>query len=114
MAVLKMTIDKSNRISKINKEIYGHFSEHLGRCIYGGIYVGEDSPIPNVRGIRTDVVEAFKAIKVPVVRWPGGCFADTYHWMDGIGPKESRKKIVNTNWGGVTEDNSFALDRTKI
>ena len=107
MAVLKMTIDKSNRISKINKEIYGHFSEHLGRCIYGGIYVGEDSPIPNVRGIRTDVVEAFKAIKVPVVRWPGGCFADTYHWMDGIGPKESRKKIVNTNWGGVTEDNSF-------
>ncbi len=68
MAVLKMTIDKSNRISKINKEIYGHFSEHLGRCIYGGIYVGEDSPIPNVRGIRCDVVEAFKAIKVPVVR----------------------------------------------
>lgn len=107
MSVLKMTIDSSNRISKINKEIYGHFSEHLGRCIYGGIYVGEDSPIPNVRGIRTDVVEAFKAIKVPVVRWPGGCFADTYHWMDGIGPKESRKKIVNTNWGGVTEDNSF-------
>lgn len=107
MATLKMTIDKSNKISKINKEIYGHFSEHLGRCIYGGIYVGEDSPIPNVRGIRTDVVEALKAIKVPVVRWPGGCFADTYHWMDGIGPKESRKKIVNTNWGGVTEDNSF-------
>lgn len=107
MATLKMTIDKSNKISKINKEIYGHFSEHLGRCIYGGIYVGEDSPIPNVRGIRTDVVEALKAIKVPVVRWPGGCFADTYHWMDGIGPKETRKKIVNTNWGGVTEDNSF-------
>lgn len=107
MATLKMTIDKSNQISKINKEIYGHFAEHLGRCIYGGIYVGEDSPIPNVRGIRTDVVEALKAIKVPVVRWPGGCFADTYHWMDGIGPKETRKKIVNTNWGSVTEDNSF-------
>lgn len=107
MAALKMTIDKSNKISKINKEIYGHFAEHLGRCVYGGIYVGEDSPIPNVRGIRKDVVEALKAIKIPVVRWPGGCFADTYHWMDGVGPKESRKKIVNTNWGGVTEDNSF-------
>lgn len=107
MTALKMTIDKSNRISKINKEIYGHFSEHLGRCIYGGIYVGKDSPIPNVNGFRTDVVEAFKAIKLPVLRWPGGCFADTYHWMDGIGPQETRKKIVNINWGGVTEDNSF-------
>ncbi len=107
MSTLKMTIDKSNKISKINKEIYGHFAEHLGRCIYGGIYVGEDSPIPNVKGMRKDVIEALKAIKVPVVRWPGGCFADTYHWMDGIGPKEDRKKIVNVNWGGVTEDNSF-------
>ena len=107
MATLKMTIDQTNRISKINKEIYGHFAEHLGRCIYGGIYVGEDSPIPNIKGFRKDVVEALKAIKVPVVRWPGGCFADTYHWRDGIGPKETRRKIVNVNWGGVTEDNSF-------
>ncbi len=107
MATLKMTIDKSNKISKIDKDIYGHFSEHLGRCIYGGIYVGKDSPIPNINGFRTDVVEAFKAIKLPVLRWPGGCFADTYHWMDGIGPQESRKKIVNIHWGGVTEDNSF-------
>lgn len=102
-----MTIDKSNKISKINKEIYGHFSEHLGRCIYDGIYVGKDSPIPNINGFRKDVVEAFRAIKLPVLRWPGGCFADTYHWMDGIGPQETRKKIVNINWGGVTEDNSF-------
>ena len=107
MAELKMTVDITNRISKINKEIYGHFAEHLGRCIYGGIYVGEDSPIPNTKGIRNDVVEALKAIKLPVLRWPGGCFADTYHWRDGIGPKESRKKIVNINWGNVTEDNSF-------
>ncbi|MBQ8623841.1 MAG: alpha-N-arabinofuranosidase [Oscillospiraceae bacterium] len=107
MATLKMTIDKSNKLSKINKNIYGHFSEHLGRCIYGGIYVGKDSPIPNINGFRKDVVEAFKAIKLPVLRWPGGCFADTYHWMDGIGPLESRKKIVNIHWGGVTEDNSF-------
>ena len=107
MAELKMTVDITNRISKINKEIYGHFAEHLGRCIYGGIYVGEDSPIPNTKGIRNDVVEALKAIKLPVLRWPGGCFADTYRWRDGIGPKESRKKIVNINWGNVTEDNSF-------
>jgi len=92
---------------KINKEIYGHFSEHLGTCIYEGIYVGEDSDIPNIDGYRTDVVEAFKDLKVPVLRWPGGCFADTYHWKDGIGPKEDRPSIVNVFWGGVTEDNSF-------
>ncbi|MCD8106459.1 MAG: alpha-N-arabinofuranosidase [Oscillospiraceae bacterium] len=107
MSQLKMTIDRTNEISKINKEIYGHFAEHLGRCIYGGIYVGENSPIPNINGYRKDVVEALKALKVPVLRWPGGCFADTYHWMDGIGKPEERRKIVNTNWGGVTEDNSF-------
>lgn len=103
----KLFINPGKKLSKINKEIYGHFSEHLGRCIYEGIYVGEDSEIPNVNGMRTDVVEALKKIKVPVLRWPGGCFADEYHWMDGIGPKEQRKKIINTHWGGVTEDNSF-------
>jgi len=92
---------------KISKEIYGHFSEHLGTCIYEGIYVGENSDIPNVDGFRTDVVEAFKELKVPVLRWPGGCFADTYHWKDGIGPKADRPSIVNVYWGGVTEDNSF-------
>jgi alpha-N-arabinofuranosidase len=91
----------------ISKFIYGHFAEHLGHCIYGGIYVGEDSPIPNTRGIRNDVVEALKEIAPSVVRWPGGCFADTYHWKDGIGPKEDRPSIVNVTWGGVTEDNSF-------
>jgi alpha-N-arabinofuranosidase len=92
---------------KINKEIYGHFSEHLGTCIYEGIYVGEYSDIPNINGYRTDVVEALKKLKVPVLRWPGGCFADTYHWKDGIGPKDKRPSIVNEFWGGVTEDNSF-------
>ena len=91
----------------INKNIYGQFAEHLGRCIYEGVFVKEEDGIPNVNGMRCDVVNALKNIKVPVIRWPGGCFADTYHWMDGIGPKENRKKIVNTNWGGVTEDNSF-------
>ena len=103
----KMVINPNRKVSRINKEIYGHFSEHLGRCIYEGIYVGEDSSIENVNGIRTDVVEALKEIRVPVLRWPGGCFADEYHWKDGIGPKENRKKIVNTHWGGVVEDNSF-------
>lgn len=92
----------------ISKHIYGHFSEHLGRCIYGGFYVGEDNTrIPHTRGIRKDVVEALKVMQIPNLRWPGGCFADTYHWKDGIGPKSSRPTIVNTWWGGVTEDNSF-------
>ena len=103
----QLVINPAKKVSKINKEIYGHFSEHLGRCIYEGIYVGEQSDIPNKNGMRTDVVEALKKIKVPVLRWPGGCFADEYHWKDGIGPKEKRKKIVNTHWGGVVEDNSF-------
>lgn len=103
----RITINPNRSVGTINKNIYGHFSEHLGRCIYGGIYVGEDSPIPNVNGMRTDVVEALKAIKIPVLRWPGGCFADEYHWQDGIGPKAERKRMVNTNWGHVVEDNSF-------
>jgi len=91
----------------INKEIYGQFSEHLGSCIYGGLWVGENSPIPNIQGYRKDVFEALKALKVPVLRWPGGCFADDYHWMDGIGPREKRPSLRNNNWGGTIEDNSF-------
>ncbi len=92
----------------ISRHIYGHFSEHLGRCIYGGFYVGEDNTkVPNQKGIRNDVVKALKDLKIPNLRWPGGCFADTYHWKDGIGPKKERPTIVNTWWGGVTEDNSF-------
>jgi len=92
---------------KVDRNIYGHFAEHLGRCIYDGIWVGEDSPIPNIRGIRKDVVEALRRIRVPVLRWPGGCFADEYHWKDGIGPRESRPSIINTHWGGVVENNHF-------
>lgn len=103
----KLFINENKKVGRIEPEIYGHFSEHLGRCIYEGIYVGENSDIPNVNGMRTDVVEALKELKVPVLRWPGGCFADEYHWKDGIGPKEKRKKMVNTHWGGVVEDNSF-------
>ncbi len=91
----------------IDRNIYGHFSEHLGRCIYRGFWVGEDSPIPNVRGIRRDVVEALRRIRIPVLRWPGGCFADAYHWKDGVGPKADRPSMINTHWGGVTENNHF-------
>ena len=103
----KIHINPARSKGTINKNIYGHFSEHLGRCIYQGLYVGENSEIPNKKGMRTDVVEALKKIQVPLLRWPGGCFADEYHWQDGIGPKEERKRMVNTNWGGVVEDNSF-------
>jgi len=106
-ALRKFIINADKKGSKINKNIYGHFSEHLGRCIYEGIFVGEHSSIPNVKGLRKDVVEALRNIKVPVLRWPGGCFADEYHWMGGIGPRETRKKMINNNWGGTVEDNSF-------
>jgi alpha-N-arabinofuranosidase len=91
----------------INRNIYGHFSEHLGHCIYEGFYVGGNSSIPNTRGIRNDVVAALKRSKIPVLRWPGGCFADEYHWRDGIGPKNERPSMINTHWGGVTENNHF-------
>ena len=106
--MLKTTLRIGRRTGKkIAPEIYGQFSEHLGRCIYDGIYVGDDSDIPNVKGMRKDVVDALKEIGVPVLRWPGGCFADEYHWRDGIGDKADRRRMVNTNWGGVVEDNSF-------
>ena len=104
---IKLYINEKNRKGHIRPELYGNFSEHLGRCIYEGVYVGENSEIPNTRGMRKDVVEALKEMKLPVLRWPGGCFADEYHWKDGIGPKENRKKMINTHWGGVTEDNRF-------
>jgi len=97
----------SEESPEISRHIYGHFAEHLGRCIYGGFYVGEDSKIPNTAGVRMDVVEALKALKIPNLRWPGGCFADTYHWKDGIGPKSERPSILNIWWGNVREDNSF-------
>ena len=103
-----MVINADLGKEKISKHIYGHFSEHLGRCIYGGFYVGEgNTKIANTQGVRNDVVDALKKLKVPNLRWPGGCFADTYHWKDGVGPKKDRPTIVNTWWGGVTEDNSY-------
>lgn len=91
----------------ISRHIYGHFAEHLGRCIYDGFYVGENSDIPHKNGLRLDLIEAFKKLNIPNLRWPGGCFADEYHWMDGIGPKEQRPEMINTHWGGVVENNHF-------
>jgi alpha-N-arabinofuranosidase len=102
-----LIVNADQGTQKISRHIYGHFAEHLGRCIYEGFWVGEDSDIPNTRGIRNDVVEALKKLKVPNLRWPGGCFADEYHWMDGIGPREQRPSMVNTHWGGTVENNHF-------
>ncbi|GAB5561246.1 MAG: alpha-L-arabinofuranosidase AbfB [Synoicihabitans sp.] len=93
--------------AKIPRELYGHFAEHLGRCIYEGIWVGEDSEIPQTRGLRNDVVAALKKLAIPVLRWPGGCFADEYHWRDGVGPREERRPMINNHWGGVVESNQF-------
>lgn len=100
-----VTINPNDRIGTINPKIYGHFAEHLGRCIYDGIWVGEDSPIPNTAGFRNDLIAALRKLKPPVIRWPGGCFADDYHWQDGIGPKASRPRRINIHWGEVIETN---------
>lgn len=102
-----LTIHADKPGAVINKNVYGQFSEHLGSGIYGGIYVGENSSIPNTHGFRNDVVAALKDLHVPMVRWPGGCFADEYHWREGVGPKDKRAVRVNHNWGSVPEDNSF-------
>jgi alpha-L-arabinofuranosidase len=103
----ELILDVKTARTKIDRNIYGHFAEHLGRCIYEGCWVGEEAEIPNVRGIRMDVVEALRKIKIPVLRWPGGCFADEYHWLDGIGPYDKRPTMINTHWGGVVENNHF-------
>lgn len=110
MAPIPLTIAVDQAGPVINRDIFGQFAEHLGEGIYGGVWVGKDSPTPNLRGIRSDVVAALRAIKVPVVRWPGGCFADEYHWRDGIGPAAKRGVTVNSNWGGSIEPNTFGTD----
>jgi len=102
---IELSIDASRTGAKIDRNLFGQFAEHLGHGIYDGIWVGPDSSIPNTRGIRNDVVAALKAIKVPNVRWPGGCFADEYHWRKGVGPQ--RAVTLNPNWGGVIEPNTF-------
>jgi len=107
MAIAKLILNADLAKGTIDRNIYGHFTEHLGRCIYEGIWLGEDSPIPNTEGLRNDVIDAMRKLQVPVLRWPGGCFADEYHWKDGVGPKENRKRMINTHWGGVVENNHF-------
>jgi alpha-N-arabinofuranosidase len=104
---LELRIDPAKPGPVISKYLYGQFAEHLGRGIYEGVWVGEDSTIPNIRGLRKDVIQALKQLHVPLVRWPGGCFADEYHWRDGIGPRKQRPVRINSNWGGVEETNAF-------
>lgn len=105
--MVQAIINTDNTAGTIRREIYGHFAEHLGRCVYEGIWVGHDSPIPNTDGIRDDVAAALRNLNIPVIRWPGGCFADEYHWQDGIGPAEKRPRMINTHWGGTVENNHF-------
>ena len=104
---ISFTVNVSKAGARIDRHIFGQFAEHLGTGVYEGVWVGPGSPIPNTRGIRNDVVAALKALKVPNVRWPGGCFADDYHWRKGIGPAGKRAVILNPSWGGVTESNAF-------
>lgn len=105
--MINMNMNIQDITGKISRHIHGQFAEHLGRCIYEGIWVGKDSPIPNIEGMRIDVIEALRKLHIPVLRWPGGCFADEYHWKDGVGPVEQRARMVNNNWGGVEENNHF-------
>lgn len=105
--MISMRINANGKKGTISRYLYGQFAEHLGRCVYEGLWVGEDSPIPNTEGIRDDVLEALRKLRIPVLRWPGGCFADEYHWMDGIGPASERPRMINNHWGGVEENNHF-------
>src|SRR4051812_4041166 len=103
----RVTVEADKPGPRIDPNIYGQFVEHLGRGVYEGIWVGENSPIPNVRGIRSDVVAALRKIHVPLVRWPGGCFGELYHWRDGIGVRDQRPRNVNSAWGDEPESNAF-------
>jgi alpha-N-arabinofuranosidase len=104
---VNMRIREDDASHLISRHIYGHFAEHLGRCIYDGFWVSDSLQIPRKDRIRLDIVQALKKIRIPNLRWPGGCFADEYHWRDGIGPRKDRPAMINCNWGGMTEDNSF-------
>jgi alpha-N-arabinofuranosidase len=105
-----LSIDASKPGARIDRNLFGQFAENLGHGLYEGIWVGPDSPIPNTRGIRNDVVSALRELKVPNVRWPGGCFADQYHWRKGIGPRDKRPATVNSAWGDVIDTNAFGTD----
>jgi alpha-N-arabinofuranosidase len=105
----KVTVLADSEIATVRPEFHSHFAEHLGSCVYGGLWVGKNSPIPNIDGYRQDAITYLKELGIPVLRWPGGCFADDYHWRDGIGPVNKRPKRVNLHWGGYVEDNSFGI-----
>src|SRR5687767_1345016 len=106
-SVQRLLVAPQEKIGEINPYLHGHFAEHLGELVYQGVWVGSQSAIANTNGIRNDVVEALKPLGIPVLRWPGGCFADDYHWRDGIGPQENRPTRINRHWGMEREDNSF-------
>ncbi len=106
-ATRKVVVRADSEIGLVRPEFHGHFAEHLGSCVYGGLWVGKKSAIPNINGYRKQAVDALKELGIPVLRWPGGCYADDYHWRDGIGPAESRPRRVNIHWGGYVEDGSF-------
>ncbi len=103
----RVLVRADSAIGLVRPEFHGHFAEHLGSCVYGGMWVGKDSPIPNINGYRRQAVEYLRDLGIPVLRWPGGCYADDYHWRDGIGPVEKRPKRVNIHWGDYVEDGSF-------
>ena len=107
MPAARITVLLDEPIGFIRPELYGHFAEHLGACVDDGLWVGEASPIPNLGGLRTDVLDALKQLRIPVLRWPGGCFADDYHWEDGVGPRKDRPRRVNVWWGQTVESNAF-------
>src|SRR5580704_11363146 len=103
----RVEVQTASEIGTVRPELHGHFAEHLGSCVYGGLWVGKNSPIPNMNGFRKQAVDYLRDLGIPVLRWPGGCFADDYHWRDGIGAPAQRPKRVNIHWGGYLEDNSF-------
>ena len=105
-----LTVDASKPGAKIDRNLFGQFAENLGHGLYEGIWVGPDSSIPNTRGIRNDVVTALQELKVPNVRWPGGCFADQYYWRKGVGAVAQRPATLNSAWGGVVDSNAFGTD----
>jgi len=105
--VQRVVVLPQEPIEQIQPYLHGHFAEHLGELVYPGVYVGPESSIPNTNGVRNDVVEALRPLEIPVLRWPGGCFADDYHWRDGIGAREKRPMRINTHWGMAEEPNHF-------
>ena len=110
-AAERVTVRLDSEIGLVRPKFHGHFAEHLGSCVFGGLWVGRDSKIPNINGYRKLAIDYLKELGIPVLRWPGGCFADYYHWREGIGPVNKRPKRVNIHWGNYVEDNSFGLAR---